>query len=362
MPGCNSVVLNVGRHLTEGKSHGLKKWSAEYNVMIKYAKRYTGLGEIQTFLKQPESESTTSSDSEVLTKKRSGKQRKVAVPSDSDTEAMETSEDKNEGEERGAVLPLPDGGPEGGDEEAEGNTEEDEEDDEEEEEDDGEDDDEESSDSEQTDHDEAKVTSEEYFTDHKYKNFWHRWLVGFYEFLSRPSAGNKKDAIRLQHASQMRALLEHLEPGGDDITRLVEQEGDAVWKQWVKPMLDQKLKKPGTVISYLTSYEKFLRYITNLRYSRFSPPLHADYQELFQIVLPEIKGWRSTVDSQTQDIQNQRFLDETEGLLTSQELLTLRASKLITEGEQILKQASLGKEPTQKEFTIARDMLITVWP
>ena len=76
-------------------------------------------------------------------------------------------------------------------------------------------------------------------------------------------------------------------------------------------------------------------------------------------MLPEIKGWRSTVDSQTQDIQNQRFLDETEGLLTSEELLTLRSSKPITEGEQIIKQASLGKELTQHEFTIARDMLIT---
>ena len=326
MPGCNSVVLNMGRHLTEGKSHGLKKGSVEYNVMIKSAKRYTGLGEIQTFLKSPDSESTTSSDSEVETKKCRGKRRKVAVPSDSDTEAVENSEDKNEGdgkggEERVAVLPLDDGGPEGGDEGAEDNTGED---DEEEEEDDGEDNNEESSESDQTDHEEAKVTSEEYFRDHKYKNNWHRWLVGFYEFLSRPSAGNKKDTIRLQHASQMRALLEHLDPGGDDITCLVEQEGDAVWKQRVRPMLGQKLKKPSTVISYLTSYEKFLRYITNPRYSRFGPPLHADYQELFQIVLSEIKGWRSTVDSQTQDIQNQRFLDETEGLLNSEELLTLR--------------------------------------
>ena len=253
MPGCNRVVLNVGHHLTEGKSHGLKKGSVEYNVMIKSAKRYTGLGEIQTFLKSPESESTTSSDSEVETRKRRGKRRKVAVPSVSDTEAVENSEDKNEGdgkggEKRGAVLPLDDGGPEGGDEGAEDNTGEDDEEEE--------DDDEESSESDQTDHEEAKVTSEEYFTDHKYKNNRHRWLVGFYEFLFRPSAGNKKDTIRLQHASQMRALLEHLDPGGDDITCLVEQEGDAVWKEWVRPMLDQKLKKPGTVNSYLTSYEK----------------------------------------------------------------------------------------------------------
>ena len=77
--------------------------------MIKSAKRYTGLGEIQTFLKTPASKSNTNSDSEVDTKKPSCKQSKVAVPSDTKTEGVENNEDKNEGdgkggEERGAVT------------------------------------------------------------------------------------------------------------------------------------------------------------------------------------------------------------------------------------------------------------------
>lgn len=134
----------------------------------------------------------------------------------------------------------------------------------------------------------------------------------------------------------MRMLLEFIDPNGDDITCLAEDQGDAVWKRWVRPMLDGKKKKPGTVVSYLTSYEKFLTYVTNDRYSRFGPPLHEDFKKVITIVLSEIKGWRSTVDSQTQDIQNQRYLDETEGLLTAEELIQLKSSKPFTEAENIV--------------------------
>ena len=44
--------------------------------------------------------------------------------------------------------------------------------------------------------------------------------------------------------------------------------------------------------------------------------IHEDFRVILKELQPEIKGWRSTVDGQTQDIQNQRYIDETEGLLT----------------------------------------------
>ena len=40
----------------------------------------------------------------------------------------------------------------------------------------------------------------------------------------------------------------------------------------------------------------------------------------FATLLKDIKGWRSTVDSQTHHVKNKRMVDETEGLLTVQEL------------------------------------------
>ena len=101
--------------------------------------------------------------------------------------------------------------------------------------------------------------------------------------------GDKEKSIRLQHAGQMRILLEYLDPKGDDISCLAQDEGTVVWKRWVKPTLNSGSKKEGTVISYLTTFEKFLSYVTNPHYNRSGPPLHPGYIDTFRQVLPESK-------------------------------------------------------------------------
>ena len=156
----------------------------------------------------------------------------------------------------------------------------------------------------------------------------------------------------------MRTLLEHLDPKGKDITCLALDKGDAVWKRWVKPTLCGGSKKAGTVISYLTSFEKFLTYVANSHYNRSGSPIHPNYIDIFKQVLPEIKGWRSMVDSGTQAEQNQRWLDESEALLTSEEVKAIKASKLYVEGLKAFNQAGQGKLLSQQEFTLARDLLL----
>lgn len=165
----------------------------------------------------------------------------------------------------------------------------------------------------------SNISAEQFFTTTMPENPRHKWLTGFYDYLPRPAMGDKKKAIRLQHAGQMRILLNYIDPKDDNITCLAQDEGDAVWKRWVKPTLNSGSKKAGTVISYLTIFEKFLTYVTNPRYNRSGPALHPDFIDIFRQVLPEIKGWRSTVDSHTQAEQNQRFMDESDALLTPAE-------------------------------------------
>ena len=121
----------------------------------------------------------------------------------------------------------------------------------------------------------------QYFTCAHPKTNRHRWLVGFYQYLTRPTAGDKKQAIRLQHAVQMRKLLEAIDPGGDDIMCLLANEGDEVWSGWVKPHLKAGTKKPGTLISYLTSYEKFLSFVTHERFNKTAPPIHPNHLPTF---------------------------------------------------------------------------------
>ena len=115
-------------------------------------------------------------------------------------------------------------------------------------------------------------------------------MVKFFKYLSRPTAGDKKESIRLQHAAQMRILLEAIDLEGNDILCLLDHEGDAVWKLWVKPNLVEKTKKPGTIISYLTSYEKFLSFVTNKRFCAAAPAIHLDYLKDFETVKNDLKG------------------------------------------------------------------------
>lgn len=74
----------------------------------------------------------------------------------------------------------------------------------------------------------SNLSSEKYYTQTKPENPRHQWLIGFYDYLSRPAMGDRKKAICLQHAGQMRTLLEHLDPKGKDITCLALDAGDAV--------------------------------------------------------------------------------------------------------------------------------------
>ena len=206
---------------------------------------------------------------------------------------------------------------------------------------------------------ESDVTAVQFFTAASPSTARHRWLVLFYEYLSRPTAGDKKRAIRLQHASQMRLLLESVDPNGDDILCLLEDEGDAVWKRWVKPHLTNGTKKPGTIISYLTSYEKFLGFVTHERFNKSAPAVHPDYMARFNTLQKDIKGWRSCVDSQTYHLKNKRMVDETEGLLTLDELTRIKSSKVYNNAQRLLIEAGRGKQLTTKEFVNVRDFLLT---
>ena len=157
----------------------------------------------------------------------------------------------------------------------------------------------------------------------------------------------------------MRILLEEIDPEGDDILSLLDHEGDAVWRLWVKPHLTAGTKKPGTLISYLTSYEKFLRFVPHERFNKNAPALHPSHIDHFAMVLKDLKGWRSTVDSNSYHVKNKCIVDETEGLLNLNELVQIKKSRCYNDAIRLLVLAGKGKELTNSEFVLVRDFLLT---
>ena len=225
------------------------------------------------------------------------------------------------------------------------------------------DEDTESSTSEEEDHPSRKSASpktrEDYYRASKFDNGRHQWLCGFFNYLSLPSSGYKKVHIRLQHVTQVKILLEALDPKGTDIKCLAEDHGNAIWTKYIDPEVQAGNKAPGTLISYLTSVEKFLQYVTSQKYDRKQMPhLLPSCKKKFNRVIPNLKGWRACIDSFTQDRQLRKYIQECDDLITPEQLEEVKSSIPYTEGEKVIVKASLGKPLNKHEFTLARDLII----
>ena len=90
------------------------------------------------------------------------------------------------------------------------------------------------------DDDTVHCMQEDFFKDPNSRTDRHRWLIGFYKYLFTPAAGFHKERKRLQHASQVRTILEEIEPKGDDITIIADEEGNKGLTRLGSAQLDQE--------------------------------------------------------------------------------------------------------------------------
>lgn len=81
----------------------------------------------------------------------------------------------------------------------------------------------------------------------------------------------------------MRNFLEFIDFKGDDIICLLDDEGNVIWKLWVKLYLINVTKKLGIIIFYLTSYEKFFSFVIYERFNKLVLLIYFDYMAMFVI-------------------------------------------------------------------------------
>ena len=157
----------------------------------------------------------------------------------------------------------------------------------------------------------------------------------------------------------MRNLLEDLDPKGKTIEILAEDDGDVVWTKWVEPSLEKADKAPGTLISYLTSLQKFYRFLTSRKHMLKSmPALDPSHEKTYGQVLTALKGWRANINSRTQDRQAERYLDECDDILTEEEVNKLKISEPYINGLRAFALARKGALLSAQQFSEARDLLI----
>ncbi|PFX17272.1 hypothetical protein AWC38_SpisGene18411 [Stylophora pistillata] len=178
---------------------------------------------------------------------------------------------------------------------------------------------------------------------------------------AKPKQAKKKVKRRrsLQHACQVKSLLQKLDPAGVDIGIIAEEDGCKVWLDWVMP----NLAKPagGTLKSYLNSLHMFIQFVVNRRPRPGFPTLTPEVQEIFQEVLARLKAWRCTITKQKSSARYTRILAETERMLTTPKVNQIMASVPAQEGKKALVAAEKCTDTSQltvSQYTAAWDFII----
>ena len=199
----------------------------------------------------------------------------------------------------------------------------------------------------------------DYFTEDNPTTKRHIWLVAYYKYLLTPAAGFHQDKNRLQHACQVKTILHDIDPSGDDIAVLAEEEGNLVWVEWVIPNL--KKKAAGTLKPYLTSLQKFLEYVTKKGARPHLPDIDEETKNMLYDLAVNLKGWRHYITKETSSDKWDKYLNECDTLLTSKEVNQIMNLQPAVQGRQALIAADSAKSSdtlTIKQYGAARDLLI----
>jgi len=314
MPHCNTICVRMNKHLQT--VHHLKVGTVPYKIHLKEAKLHQGIMELDNRSRSvPEGPQPSTSSA--------GPQQTKAADCENDSSSV------------GATNICPASASES-DSEA----------------------DPESTSSDSGDCDPLNMTILKFFISKTFSSARHQWLCGFFNYLGLPDAGYRKETRHLQHASQMKILLDTLAADEDDLECLGADNSYAIWVRWVDPHLQNKSKAPGTLTSYLTSLQVFLTYLTGRKYHQKSMPhLSPFLKDIFLQMIPALKGCRACIDSFSQDSQLRKYIAECDALITNEDI-NLRKSKPYLEGASIIELAETGATISRRQFTLSRDYLL----
>jgi len=153
--------------------------------------------------------------------------------------------------------------------------------------------------------------------------------------------------------------MEETDPRGDDILFLVEEEGNRVWVNWVIPNLQKK--KAGTLKSYLTSFEIFLEYVSKKGKRPHLPVLDMEVKNRLFDLCNSLKKWRRCITKETTAAKWDRYLNESEHLLTNDEVDDILSSKPAVDGRAALAAADQADDIASlsiNQYCDAHDFLI----
>ena len=120
-------------------------------------------------------------------------------------------------------------------------------------------------------------------------------------------------------------------------------------------------KKPGTLKSYLTSFEIFLEFVSKKGKRPHLPVLDIDVKNVLFNLSNGLKKWRRCITKETVSHKWNRYFDESDQLLTNEEVEDILSSKPAMDGRSALVAVDEAKEIhdlSMKQYCDARNYLI----
>ena len=158
---------------------------------------------------------------------------------------------------------------------------------------------------------------------------------------------------------QVKAILNQVDPSGGDVQVLCKEEGSRIWLDWVVPNL--RIKAAETLKSYLTSLQKFMEFLTKRGEWPHLPAIRPEDRETLSDLASGLKVWRRFIMKETSSDRYEKILEESDQILTNQEVEAIMSSRPAIDRRLALGQAEVAKSPetlTLQQYAAARDLLV----
>ena len=185
-----------------------------------------------------------------------------------------------------------------------------------------------------------------------------KWFLAFFEYLQSLDGKVLSEKNAKQHTRQVMILFDAADPSSDSLEQLPAEKGKRIWA-YVKPLLDSKEKRPGTMVAYLTSIQKFFEFVVDeqLDIDSTLPKVADNALVNMQRCIKKLPSWRAVVRKMYKADEWRRDLQAMRTRVTTDDVKDINVTEPAMKAISLLHQAN-KRELNSPEYCLVRDFIL----
>ena len=153
-------------------------------------------------------------------------------------------------------------------------------------------------------------------------------------------------------------LFDAADPSSDSLEHLPAEKGKRIWA-YAKPLLDSKEKRPGTMVTYLTSIQKFFEFVVDeqLDVDSSLPKVADNTLVNMQRCIKKLPSWRAVVRKRYKADEWRRDLRAIRTRVTTEDVKDINDTEPAVKAISLLQQAN-KRELNSSEYCLVRDFIL----